>query len=65
MDTWGGFGGCSPAVSINGGRPMGWGLSDFRAEDVEAVEIYRSVRQMPIEFEHWGLSCGLVVVWTG
>ena len=65
MDTWGGMGGCSPAVSINGGRPMGWGLSDFRAEDVEAVEIYRSVRQMPIEFEHWGLGCGLVVVWTG
>jgi hypothetical protein len=65
MDTWGGFGGCSPAVSINGSRPMGWGLSDFRAEDVEAVEIYRSVRQMPIEFEHWGVGCGLVVVWTG
>lgn len=56
---------CSPVVSVNGGRPMGgWAVNDFRPDEVEAVEVYRSVRQMPTEFAMWGASCGLVVVWT-
>ncbi|HEU5219427.1 MAG TPA: hypothetical protein VFU23_12275, partial [Gemmatimonadales bacterium] len=58
-------GNCAPAVSVNGARPMGgWAVNDFRPEDVEAIEVYRSQFQMPTEFQGWGAGCGLVVVWT-
>lgn len=56
---------CAPAVSLNGGRPLGgWAVNDFRPEDVEALEVYRSGYQLPTEFAGWDLPCGLVVVWT-
>jgi carboxypeptidase family protein len=57
--------GCAPAVSVNGGRPMGgWAVNDFRPEDVEAVEVYRGGYQLPLEFTGWEAPCGLVIVWT-
>jgi hypothetical protein len=60
-----GSGGCVPLVSLNGSRPLGgWQLSDFRTEDVEAVEIYGFTRSLPMEFQNWAGRCGLVVVWT-
>jgi len=57
---------CSPAVSLNGSPPTGgWAVNDFRPDDVEAVEVYRSGSQVPIEFMSYGAAaCGLVVVWT-
>lgn len=56
---------CAPAVSVNGGMPSGsWAVNDFRAREVEAVEVYRAGRMMPVEFGGWGTRCGLVVVWT-
>jgi len=56
---------CSPAVSVNGGMPSGtWAVNDFRPDQVEAVEVYRSGRMMPAAFSGWGTGCGLVVVWT-
>jgi carboxypeptidase family protein len=57
---------CSPAVSVNGSPPTGgWAVNDFRPDDVEAVEVYRSASQAPIEFLNYaGGGCGLVVVWT-
>ncbi len=57
---------CSPGVSRNGAPPTGgWAVNDFRPENVEAVEIYRSGSQVPVEFASWGgAGCGLVVVWT-
>lgn len=59
-----GFGSCVPGVSINGGRPLaGWRLDDFYAEDVEAVEIYRTASMLPVEFQGFGQECGVVVVW--
>jgi hypothetical protein len=58
-------GGCAPVVSLNGSQPLGgWRLSDFRTEDVEAVELYSFTRTLPIEFQRWGGQCGLAVVWT-
>lgn len=57
--------GCTPAVSVNAGRPQGgWAVNDFRPEDVEAVEVYRTSHQIPFEFQSWNLRCGLVIVWT-
>ena len=57
---------CSPAVSLNGVPPTsGWAVNDFRPDDVEAVEVYRSGSHVPIEFLNYGgAPCGLVVVWT-
>jgi hypothetical protein len=56
---------CAPSVSVNGSRPWGgWAVNDFRPEDVEAIEVYRNMRQLPAEFVGWGVGCGgLVVVW--
>jgi protocatechuate 3,4-dioxygenase beta subunit len=56
---------CAPSVSVNGSRPWGgWAVNDFRPEDVEAIEVYRNIRQLPAEFVGWGVGCGgLVVVW--
>lgn len=57
--------GCAPAVSVNGGMPSGiWAVNDFRPQEIEAVEVYKSGRMMPAEFSGWNTSCGLVVVWT-
>jgi hypothetical protein len=60
------YGGCAPAVSVNGGMPMqGWGLGTFDPDQLEAVEVYkgRSMR-IPIEFQGFGgTGCGLVVLW--
>ena len=58
-------GGCAPVVSLNGSQPLGgWRLSDFRTEDVEAVELYTFSRSLPIEFQRWAGQCGLAIVWT-
>lgn len=57
---------CAPAVSLNGSpNTGGWAVNDFRPEDVEAVEVYRSAAELPMEFVNPGAGrCGLVVVWT-
>ena len=56
---------CAPSVSVNGAPPWGgWAVNDFRPDEVEAIEVYRSLHQLPSEFEGWGIGCGgLVVVW--
>ena len=59
--------GCPPTVSINGGAASpGWAVNDFRPNDVEAVEIYRSgsIARVPVDFMNArGSACGVVVVW--
>jgi len=57
---------CAPAVSVNGSpNTGGWAVNDFRPDEVEAVEVYRSGAELPIEFANRGVGrCGLVVVWT-
>lgn len=58
---------CSPAISIDGGAPLGgWELEDFAVRDVEAVEVYKPrFSEVPIEYQHYPRAnrCGLVVVW--
>jgi len=57
--------GCAPLVSINGASAIGaWAVNDFSPDDVEALEVYRSGREVPMEFQSSvGTSCGLVVIW--
>lgn len=58
---------CAPAVSLNGAAPFGsWAVNDFPPDDVEAIEVYRRGRDVPLEFQRSvtsGGSCGLVVIW--
>jgi hypothetical protein len=52
---------CTPVVLID------YRVSDLSAvtpEQLAAVEIYRSIGFMPIEFSHLGTFCGLIVLWT-
>lgn len=56
---------CTPALSINGGMLLrGWSFSDFRTDDLEAVEVYRgSSSRLPLELSGQGSACGVVVAW--
>ncbi len=56
---------CAPAVSLNGATPFStWAINDFRPQDVEAIEVYRRGRDIPIEFQRMTPgTCGLVVIW--
>ncbi len=58
---------CPPAVSLNGGQPHGaWAVNDFAPQEVEALEVYRRISEVPLEFVspgQGGPSCGLVVIW--
>ena len=54
---------CLPAVSLNGSDPRGWAVNDFRPEDVEAIEVYKTNR-VPNDFLYANPTCGLVVIWT-
>lgn len=56
---------CSPAVSVNGTTPFGgWAVNDFEPGDVEAIEVYRRSRDIPLELQRAsGGGCGLVVIW--
>jgi hypothetical protein len=55
---------CAPGVSIDGGSVFaGNRLSDYRADDIEAIEVYRRGSWVPIEFANQATRCGLVVLW--
>jgi hypothetical protein len=55
---------CAPGVSINGSSPWpGARINDYSIDEIEAVEVYRRVEWVPIEFNPNSLQCGLVVIW--
>jgi hypothetical protein len=55
---------CAPGVSINGSSPWpGNSINDYQLDEIEAVEVYRKVEWVPIEFSRNATACGLVVVW--
>jgi len=37
---------------------------DFQVDDIEAIEVYRSASEVPIEFGGNSASCGVIVLWT-
>lgn len=59
--SWGG-GRCRPVVLLNG-LPADGILSSISADDLEGVEIYRGVTQIPPEYYRYGM-CGLALFWT-
>lgn len=45
-------------------RGYGFGLDNFTPDEVEAVEVYRSVSEIPPEYNYGSASCGVIALWT-
>jgi Carboxypeptidase regulatory-like domain/TonB-dependent Receptor Plug Domain len=55
---------CLPAIYVQG-LPFSGTMDDFAALDVEAVEVYVGLSEIPPELMRGGrLVCGAIVVWT-
>lgn len=63
---------CQPVFFLDGGRVNtgtanrgGVTLNDLVApEQIEAIEVYASVAQIPVEFNASDAACGVVLIWT-
>jgi hypothetical protein len=55
---------CIPTMYVQG-LPYSGQLDDFAADDIEAIEVYVGVSEIPPEFDKNGKGiCGVIVVWT-
>jgi hypothetical protein len=55
---------CVPTMFVHG-MPYSGMLDDFVADDIEALEVYVGVSEIPPEFDKIGRGvCGVIVVWT-
>jgi hypothetical protein len=55
---------CLPAMFVHN-VPYSGSLDDFTADDIEAIEIYVGVSEIPAELDKNGRGiCGAIVVWT-
>jgi len=55
---------CRPEFFLDGypaTNATGW---DFPARTIGAVEIYRSIFEVPPEFQRSNLRCGVIAIWT-
>ena len=56
--------GCPPAVYLDGVYQAGMDVDDIPAEDLGAVELYKSMTDTPMEFMRSSSTCGAIVIWT-
>lgn len=55
---------CPPAMYLHG-MPYSGTMEDFSADDIEAVEVYVGVSEIPPEYDRNERGiCGVIVVWT-
>jgi hypothetical protein len=55
---------CIPTMYLHG-MPYSGTLDDFSADDIEGLELYLGVSEIPPEFDKNGRGiCGVIVVWT-
>lgn len=55
---------CTPAMFVHG-LPYSGTLDDFLADDIEALEVYVGVSEIPPELDKVGRGiCGAIVIWT-
>jgi hypothetical protein len=55
---------CAPTMYVHG-MPYSGTMDDFTADDIEAVEVYVGVSEIPPEFDRVGRGvCGVINVWT-
>lgn len=55
---------CIPTTFVHN-QPYGGTLDDFTAEDIEALEVYVGISEIPPEFDKGGKGiCAVIVIWT-
>ena len=55
---------CVPTMFVHG-MPYSGMLDDFVADDIEALEVYVGISEIPPELDKNGKGiCGAIVVWT-
>ena len=55
---------CPPTMYLHG-LPYGGTMDDFIADDIEAVEVYVGISEVPPEYDSNDRGiCGVIVVWT-
>lgn len=55
---------CLPTMYVHG-MPYSGVIDDFSADDIEALEVYVGISEIPPEFDKNGRGiCGVIVVWT-
>lgn len=58
---------CDPTLYIDGSRVQMGGLNidDFvRPNEIEGIEVYRSIAEAPVEYQGMNAGCGAIIVWT-
>jgi hypothetical protein len=64
----GGGGRCLPLLFIDGTRVSYGGSADINSlvapNQVEAVELYSSAANIPVQFNGAGSACGVILIWT-
>lgn len=56
---------CVPRIIVDDVTMVDFDVDDLPAQDVFAVEVYRSPVQVPAQYGGVGGSCGVIVIWTG
>lgn len=55
---------CPVAVYVDGIRIQLFRLRDYSASGIQAIEVYRSVAQVPPQFDRLDQECGVMLIWT-
>jgi len=55
---------CPPEMWIDGARTFGATVDEFDPAEVEGIELYRGLGQIPAEYLSRTSACGLVLIWT-
>ena len=55
---------CPPEIWIDGARAFDATVDEVRPDEVEGIELYRSLGQIPAEYLSRSSACGLVLIWT-
>jgi hypothetical protein len=56
---------CAPRIIVDDVELLDFDLDQLPAQDIFALEVYRSAIQVPPRYGGQGAACGAIVVWTG
>jgi hypothetical protein len=55
---------CPPEMWIDGVRTFGATVDEIRPDEIEGIELYRGLGQVPAEYLSRTAGCGVVMIWT-
>jgi hypothetical protein len=55
---------CPPEIWIDGARAFEATVDEVRPDEVEGIELYRGLGQIPAEYLSRSSACGVVLIWT-